>query len=106
MIVLPRKYFTHLLSKISIKHVFSTIFSTVVGLLQTVYRETDRTTTGDKLIVFIDEKLSRALDRIRACSLFLSRHKHFLVAGAKKAKSHINRCLVTLLPDVVLLLFI
>ena len=34
-----RKHFTHLLSKIGIKHVFSTIFSTVLELLQTVYRE-------------------------------------------------------------------
>ena len=34
-----RKHFTHLLSKIGIKHVFSTIFSTVLELLQTVYRQ-------------------------------------------------------------------
>ena len=36
MIVLPKKTY---ISKISIKHVFSTIFSTVLELLQTVYRE-------------------------------------------------------------------
>ena len=44
------------ISKISIKHVFSTIFSTVLELLQTVYREK----TKLQLVVFIDEKLSRA----------------------------------------------
>ena len=34
-----RKHFTHLLSKISIKRVSSTIFSTVLELLQTFYGE-------------------------------------------------------------------
>ena len=96
-----RKHFTHLLSKIGIKHVFSTIFSTVLELLQTVYREN----TELQFIVFIDEKLSRALDR-KSVITVPRQHKYFLVAGAKNAKSHINRCLVTLLLDVVFLLFI
>ena len=92
---------TDLLSKIGIKHVFSTIFSTVLELLQTVYREN----TELQFIVFVDEKLSRALDR-KSVITVPRQHKNFLVAGAKNAKSHINRCLVTLLLDVVFLLFI
>ena len=96
-----RKHFTHLLSKTGINHVFSTIFSTVLELLQTVYREK----TELQLIVFMDEKLSRALDR-KSVITVPRQHKNFLVAWAKNAKSHINRCLVTLLLNVVYLPFI
>ena len=56
-------------------------------------------------IVFINEKLSHALDR-KSVITVPQQHKNFLVAGAKKAKSHINGCLVTLLLDVVFLVFI
>ena len=55
--------------------------------------------------MFIDEKRSRALDRKNVITV-PQQHKNFLVAGAKKAKSHINGCLVTLLLDVVFLVFI
>ena len=96
MIVLPKKTLV-----ISIKHAFSTIFSTVLELLQTVYREK----TELQLIVFMDEKLSRALDR-KSVITVPRQHKNFLVAWAKNAKSHINRCLVTLLLNVFFLPFI
>ena len=54
--------------------------------------------------MFIDKKkkLSRALDR-KSVITVPQQHNNFLVAGAKKAKSHINGCLVTLLLDVVFL---
>jgi len=55
--------------------------------------------------VFIDEKLSCPLDR-KSVITVPQQHKNFLVAGAKKAKSHINGCLVTLLLDLVFSLFI
>ena len=41
----------------------------------------------------MDEKLSRALDR-KSVITVPRQHKNFLVAWAKNAKSHINRCLV------------
>ena len=41
--------FTHQLSKICIKHVFLTTFSTVLVLLQTVYGEKTELPTSDKL---------------------------------------------------------
>ena len=100
-ILLPKKIWAHLLSKIGINQVLSTIFSTVLELLQTVYREK----TELQLIVFMDEKLSRALDR-KSVITVPRQHKNFLVAWAKNAKSHINRCLVTLLLNVVYLPFI
>ena len=55
--------------------------------------------------MFINEKLSHALDR-KSVITVPQEHKNFLVARAKKAKNHINGYLVTLLPDVVFLVFI
>ena len=55
--------------------------------------------------MFIDARLSPALDR-KSVITVPQQHKNFLVAGAKKAKSHNNGRLVTLLLDVVFLVFI
>ena len=69
-----------------IKHVFSTIFSTVLELLQTVYKEKTELRVVTNHIVFINEKLSHALDR-KSVITVPQQHKNFLVAGAKKLRA-------------------
>ena len=92
------------LSKISIKHVFSPIFSAVLELLQTVYRE------KTELQVVTNHSAHRWKSFPRSGSQELdhcsSAAQKFPRAGAKKAKSHINGCLVTLLLDLVFSVFI
>ena len=95
-----RKHATHLLSKISIKHVY--IFNSVRAASNNLQRKKK---TEQQLVVFIDEKLSRTMDR-KIVSTVPRQHNNFLVAEAKNAKSHISRCLVTLLLGVVFLLYI
>ena len=75
MIVLPKK--------ILVKLALST-FSTVLELLQTVYRE--KTEWWQIIVFLIDEKLSRALDR-KSVITVPQQYKNFLVAGAKMLRA-------------------
>ena len=103
MIVLPKKTY---ISKTSIKHVFSTIFSTVLELLQTVYREKTELQVVTNHSVHHRWKTFLPSGSQERDHSVPQQHKNFLVAGAKKAKSHINGCLVTLLLDLVFSVFI